>query len=128
MKDMTHNTEVLIVSEREWWLKLHFEGGLSMVELAQRSSFARSTLYLWKDAYEKDGLAEFTVLKTPDSKLYFALIESKIVQTSSHAAANKSVRFPFQNERSKTNTLSGVPKGVLPERVFVLLRGALDVR
>lgn len=56
MKDMTHNTEVLIASERERWLKLHLEGGLSMVELAERSGFARSTLYLWKDAYEKEGI------------------------------------------------------------------------
>jgi transposase InsO family protein len=54
---MTHNTEVLIATERERWLKLHLEGGLSMVGLAERSGFARSTLYLWKDAYEKDGLA-----------------------------------------------------------------------
>ena len=57
MKDMTHNTQALIASERERWLKLHLEGDLSMVELAKRSGFARSTLYLWKEAYEKDGLA-----------------------------------------------------------------------
>jgi transposase InsO family protein len=57
MNDMTHNTEVLIASERERWLKLHLEGELSMVDLARRSGFARSTLYLWKEAYEKEGLA-----------------------------------------------------------------------
>lgn len=56
MKDMTHNTQVLIASERERWLKLHLEGGLTMVELALRSGFARSTLYLWKRAYEQNGL------------------------------------------------------------------------
>lgn len=56
MKDMTHNTQVLIASERERWLKLHLEGGLTMVELAERSGFARSTLYLWKQAYEQSGL------------------------------------------------------------------------
>lgn len=56
MKDMTHNTQVLIATERERWLKLHFEGGLTMVELARRSGFARSTLYLWKDAYAQDGV------------------------------------------------------------------------
>jgi transposase len=56
MRDMTHNTDLLIASEKERWLRLHFEGGLSMVELARRSGFARSTLYLWKMAYEKDGL------------------------------------------------------------------------
>jgi transposase InsO family protein len=56
MNDMTHNIQALIASERERWLKLHLEGGLSMVELKRRSGFARSTLYLWKTAYEKDGL------------------------------------------------------------------------
>jgi transposase InsO family protein len=56
MKDMTHNTQALIASERERWLKLHFEGGLTMVELSRRSGFARSTLYLWKEAYAKEGL------------------------------------------------------------------------
>lgn len=60
MRDMTHNTEVLIASERERWLMLHLEGGLSMVELAKRSGFARSTLYLWRSAYRKDGLAGLT--------------------------------------------------------------------
>ncbi len=54
---MTHNPQALIASERERWLKLHLEGDLSMVELAKRSGFARSTLYLWKEAYEKDGIA-----------------------------------------------------------------------
>ena len=57
MSDMTHNIQDLIASERERWLKLRFEGGLSMVELAKRSGFARSTLYLWKTAYNKEGLA-----------------------------------------------------------------------
>lgn len=56
MRDMTHNTDLLIVSERERWLRLHYEGGLSMVLLAQRSGFARSTLYLWKRNYENSGL------------------------------------------------------------------------
>jgi transposase InsO family protein len=56
MSDMTHNIQDLIASERERWLKLRFEGGLSMVELAKRSGFARSTLYLWKTAYNKEGL------------------------------------------------------------------------
>ena len=57
MKDMTHNTDLLIASEKERWLRLHLEGELSMVELARRSGFARSTLYLWKDAYEREGLS-----------------------------------------------------------------------
>lgn len=57
MNDMTHNIQVLIASERERWLKLHLEGGLSMTELTKRSGFARSTLYLWKTAYEKDSLS-----------------------------------------------------------------------
>jgi transposase InsO family protein len=57
MKDMTHNMQALIASERERWLKLHFEGGITMAGLSKRSGFARSTLYLWKEAYEKEGLA-----------------------------------------------------------------------
>ncbi len=57
MKDMTHNIQNLIASERERWLKLHLEGGLTMVELTKRSGFARSTLYLWKAAYLEHGLA-----------------------------------------------------------------------
>lgn len=56
MSVMTHNLQDLIASERERWLKLHLEGGLSMVELAKRSGFARSTLYLWKSAYLACGL------------------------------------------------------------------------
>jgi len=54
---MTHNLQDLIASERERWLKLHLEGGLSMTELKKRSGFARSTLYLWKTAYLAQGLA-----------------------------------------------------------------------
>lgn len=54
---MTHNIQDLIASERERWLKLHLEGGLSMTELTRRSGFARSTLYLWKKSYEERGLA-----------------------------------------------------------------------
>ena len=53
---MTHNVGMLIASERERWLKLHLGGGLSMAELARRSGFARSTLYLWKAAYGASGL------------------------------------------------------------------------
>lgn len=55
MRDMTHNPQILIASERERWLKLHYDGGLSMVELSRQSGFARSTLYLWKAAYEEGG-------------------------------------------------------------------------
>ncbi|MEK7493851.1 MAG: helix-turn-helix domain-containing protein [Patescibacteria group bacterium] len=54
---MTHNLQDLIASERERWLKLHLEGGLTMTGLARRSGFARSTLYLWKRAWEHNGLA-----------------------------------------------------------------------
>jgi transposase InsO family protein len=56
MNDMTNNIQDLIASERERWLKLRLEGGLTMVELARRSGFARSTLYLWKTAYAACGL------------------------------------------------------------------------
>ncbi len=57
MRDMTHNIQDLIASERERWLKLHLEGRLTMAEVGRRSGFARSTLYLWKAAYAKEGLA-----------------------------------------------------------------------
>ena len=57
MSVMTHNLQDLIASERERWLKLHLEGGLSMTELKKRSGFARSTLYLWKAAYLARGIA-----------------------------------------------------------------------
>lgn len=56
MKDMTHNTQVLIATERERWLKLHLEGGLSISELARRSGFSRDTLHRWKRAYLASGL------------------------------------------------------------------------
>lgn len=56
MKNMTHNTEVLIATERERWLKLHLEGGLSIVELAKRSGFSRDTLHRWKRLYQTFGL------------------------------------------------------------------------
>lgn len=61
MGNMTHNNEVLIVTERERWLKLHLEGGLSVKELSVRSGFSRDTLHRWKRAYLLygiDGLKE----------------------------------------------------------------------
>lgn len=56
MAKMTHNTEVLISTERERWLKLHFEGGLSISALAERSGFSRDTLHRWKRVYLAFGL------------------------------------------------------------------------
>src|SRR3974390_369949 len=56
MKDMTHNTDLLIATERERWLKLHLEGGLTMTELARRSGFSRDTLHRWKREYVLHGL------------------------------------------------------------------------
>lgn len=53
---MTHNTEVLIATERERWLKLHFEGELSVLELSRRSGFSRDTLHRWKRLYILHGL------------------------------------------------------------------------
>ena len=45
MSNMNHNNEILIVTEKERWLKLHLEGGLSITLLAIRSDFpeTRST-------------------------------------------------------------------------------------
>lgn len=57
MESMTHNTQLLIATERERWLKLHLEGKLSIAKLSQRSSFSRDTLHRWKKAYLQEGLA-----------------------------------------------------------------------
>lgn len=56
MKDMTHNAQLLIATERERWLKLHLDGGLSVSELARRSGFSRDTLHRWKREYSIRGL------------------------------------------------------------------------
>ena len=56
MKDMNHNTQILIATERERWLKLHLESGLSVSELARRSGFSRDTLHRWKRIYIVEGL------------------------------------------------------------------------
>src|ERR1700751_3612826 len=56
MRDMTHNTQLLIATERERWLKLHLEGGLTITELSNRSGFCRDTLHEWRRRYLKDGL------------------------------------------------------------------------
>lgn len=53
---MTHNTQLLIATERERWLKLHLEGSLSIKELSKRSGFSRDTLHRWKREYLKHGL------------------------------------------------------------------------
>lgn len=52
---MTHNNQILIATERERWLKLHLEGGLSVSGLAQRSGFSRDALHRWKRAYLRLG-------------------------------------------------------------------------
>lgn len=56
MLGMTHNTQLLIATERERWLKLHLEDGLTVTELSRKSGFSRDTLHIWKKRYLKDGL------------------------------------------------------------------------
>lgn len=56
MEVMTHDTQLLIATERERWLKLHFQGGFSIKELSRRSGFSRDTLHRWKRDYLKYGL------------------------------------------------------------------------
>jgi transposase InsO family protein len=56
MEEMTHNTQLLIATEKERWLKLHLEGGLTITELSKRSGFSRDTLHRWKNEYAKHGL------------------------------------------------------------------------
>ena len=53
---MTHNTQLLIATERERWLKLHLESRLTITELSKRSRFSRDTLHRWKKEYRKHGL------------------------------------------------------------------------
>ena len=53
---MTHNTQRLIATERERWLKLHIQDGLTITELGKKSGFSRDTLHAWKKRYLKDGL------------------------------------------------------------------------
>jgi transposase InsO family protein len=53
---MTHNTQVLIATERERWLKLHLEGGTSILELSKLSGFSRDTLHRWRRLYSLQGL------------------------------------------------------------------------
>jgi transposase len=56
MESMTHNTQLLIATERERWLKLHLEGGLTVKDLSKRSRFSRDTLHRWKNLYLQCGL------------------------------------------------------------------------
>jgi len=53
---MTHDTQLLIATERERWLKLHLEGGMTIVEVSRRSGFSRDTLHRWKRRYLSEGL------------------------------------------------------------------------
>lgn len=53
---MTHNTELLIATERERWLRLHTEGRISIREISKRSGFSRDTLHRWKRLYTLHGL------------------------------------------------------------------------
>lgn len=56
MELMTHNTQLLIATERERWLKLHLEAGMTVKELSKRSMFSRDTLHRWKREYLRYGL------------------------------------------------------------------------
>ena len=57
MEAMTHNTQILIATERERWLKLHLDSGLTVKELSRRSKFSRDTLHRWKRLYLQFGLS-----------------------------------------------------------------------
>ena len=56
MERMTHNTQLLIATERERWLKLHLEDGLTITELSKKSGFSRDTIHTWKKRYLINGL------------------------------------------------------------------------
>ena len=53
---MTHNTQLLIATERERWLRLHLDDGMTITELSRRSGFSRDTLHRWKRRYLAEGL------------------------------------------------------------------------
>lgn len=53
---MTHNTQILIATERERWLKLHLDSGLTIKDLSKRSGFSRDTLHRWKKTYLQFGI------------------------------------------------------------------------
>ena len=53
---MTHNTQALITTERERWLKLHLEGRMTISALSKRSGFSRDTLHRWKRLYLASGV------------------------------------------------------------------------
>lgn len=57
MSDMTHDSNVLIVSTKERWLKLHLEQGYTISEISRLSGFSRDTLHRWKRNYLKHGVA-----------------------------------------------------------------------
>jgi transposase InsO family protein len=56
MRHMIHNTDLLITTERERWLKLHMESGLSITALSSQSGFSRDTLHRWRRRYLSQGL------------------------------------------------------------------------
>jgi len=57
MPDMTHNPNILIVSVKERWLKLHLKEGLSISRISRLSGFSRDTLHRWKRNYLREGIA-----------------------------------------------------------------------
>lgn len=94
MKCMTHNTQVLIATERERWLKLHLESGLSVSALTQKSGFSRDTLHRWKRAYlvlGMDGLREKSRAHHSHPKTTPSEIVEKIriVRSATHFCAAK---------------------------------------
>ncbi len=54
---MTHNSEILIVSTKEKWLKLHLIDKYSISEISRLSGYSRDTLHRWKRNYLNHGLS-----------------------------------------------------------------------
>lgn len=83
MSDMTHNSNILIVSTKERWLKLHLEQGYSMSEIARLSGFSRDTLHRWKKNYLEFGiigLSEKSRAHHNHPKKIDPLVEEKIIK------------------------------------------------
>ncbi len=55
--NMTHNSEILIVSTKEKWLKLHLIDKYSISEVSRLSGYSRDTLHRWKRNYLNHGLS-----------------------------------------------------------------------
>src|SRR3989344_1493177 len=116
MKNMTHNNQILIATERERWLKLHLTGGLSISGLALRSGFSRDTLHRWKREYLRFGLeglkeksrAHFSHPNTTPEEIVDKIRELR--QANNFCAAKLRIRLSKQGGTMSTRGIHRVLK------------------